>query len=336
MTHKEAQRRLAAALREQRAVQDEVRRANALVVKETSKLPPHYVYEHLRFVPGEKERIQKLIDRAQRASDRLAIVTADVVNLRRLMLSTSNQHAYKKIPPAPRHHATKKKSSHKKAASSAPLSPPRSRAATVIVYSRPSGYWYAQAHDATNGAQITDASGYSREDVLRELRGKFAMIGVAIKSITSKDPYEVGRLSHHATKKKSPAQLQGEIDAALARPLVQSPHSKDVKGRPLSRTPGRRSHAAMRTRPEITATDWRKLSLAAEREAALARRTGAAVSATRWDSLARTSSETRLTDNDWYWFSRAAARQAREAQRTGDDASAAEWGALAEKAEANA
>jgi tryptophan synthase alpha subunit len=57
------------------------------------------------------------------------------------------------------------------------------------VYSRPSGYWYALARDAVTGARITDASGYSRENVLRELRGKFAMNGVTIKSIADEDPY---------------------------------------------------------------------------------------------------------------------------------------------------
>jgi hypothetical protein len=71
------------------------------------------------------------------------------------------------------------------------------RSATVIVYSRPSGYWYAQAHDATTGALIADAAGYSRENVLRELRGKFAMIGITIKAIADEDPY-----ADHATKKK--------------------------------------------------------------------------------------------------------------------------------------
>ncbi len=69
----------------------------------------------------------------------------------------------------------------------------KSRSANVRVYSRPSGYWYAQAHDAATGARITDASGHSRDGVLRELRGKFAMIGVAIKSVTDEDPYEGSR-----------------------------------------------------------------------------------------------------------------------------------------------
>ena len=109
----------------------------------------------------------------------------------------------------------KKKASRRKAAPLAPLAPPRSKIATVIVYSRPSGYWYAQARDATTGAQITDASGYSRENVLHELRGKFAMIGVAIKSVRDEDPYAA---SGHATKKKSRAQLQREIDEVLAHP----------------------------------------------------------------------------------------------------------------------
>jgi hypothetical protein len=100
-----------------------------------------------------------------------------------------------------RHHA-KKKSPHGKAAPPFPfpLGPPRSKAAKVIVYSRPSGYWYAQARDAMTGAQITDASGYSREDVLGALRGKFAMMGVKIKSISDEDPYEAPR---HATKKSA-------------------------------------------------------------------------------------------------------------------------------------
>ena len=65
----------------------------------------------------------------------------------------------------------------------------RSKAATVLVYSRPSGYWYAQALDAATGARITDATDYSREGVLRALRGKFAMIGVTIKAIANEDPY---------------------------------------------------------------------------------------------------------------------------------------------------
>lgn len=78
----------------------------------------------------------------------------------------------------------------------------RPKSATVIVYSRPSsGYWYAQAHDAT-GARITDASGYSREGVLRELRGKFPMIGVTIESIIDRDPYQDPHQERvHATKR---------------------------------------------------------------------------------------------------------------------------------------
>ena len=75
------------------------------------------------------------------------------------------------------------------------------KSATVIVYSRPSGYWYAQAHDTKTGAQITDASGYSREEALRALRGKFSMIGVTIRSVADEDPYAVGS-EHHATRKK--------------------------------------------------------------------------------------------------------------------------------------
>jgi hypothetical protein len=89
-------------------------------------------------------------------------------------------------------HATKKKSPtrlQREIDEVLAKAPPRSKFATIIVYSRPSGYWYAQAHDATTGARITDASGYSREDVLRALRAKFVMIGVTIKSITNEDPY---------------------------------------------------------------------------------------------------------------------------------------------------
>jgi hypothetical protein len=98
----------------------------------------------------------------------------------------------------------------------------KSREANVLVYSRPSGYWYAQAHDATTGAQITDATGYSREEVLRALRGKFAIIGVTIKSIIDKDPYMTGHAkkptvgAHHATK-KSPTQLDREIAQRVGR-----------------------------------------------------------------------------------------------------------------------
>jgi hypothetical protein len=64
------------------------------------------------------------------------------------------------------------------------------KSAVILVYSRPSGYWYAQAHDPVTGARITDASDYSREAVLRTLRGKFEMLGVPIKSITDEDPYK--------------------------------------------------------------------------------------------------------------------------------------------------
>lgn len=95
------------------------------------------------------------------------------------------------------------------------LTSPRSKVADVLVYSRPSGYWYAQAHDAKTGARITDASGYSREEVLSTLRQKFAMIGVSIKSIADEDPYAAGPSSHHAMKKKSAAQLKREIDEVL-------------------------------------------------------------------------------------------------------------------------
>jgi hypothetical protein len=225
VTRKEARRRLAAALREQRAAQEEVRGANARVVEATSKLPPHYVDEHRRLAPDERERIQNLIDRAQKASNRLASATADVVNLRSLVAS---EVSYR---DSSRAYAMKKQSSRSKAAplASVSLAPLRSKAATVLVYGRPSGYWYAQAHDATTGAQITDASGYSREKALRALREKFAMIGVAIKSITDEDPYTVGRSSHHATK-KSAALLQREIDGVLA-----SAHSPELEGGRLVR-----------------------------------------------------------------------------------------------------
>jgi hypothetical protein len=67
------------------------------------------------------------------------------------------------------------------------LGSPRPKAANVRVYTRPSGYWYAIARDATTSAMIVDASGHSRAEALRELRGKFSMIGVAIKSITDED-----------------------------------------------------------------------------------------------------------------------------------------------------
>jgi hypothetical protein len=86
------------------------------------------------------------------------------------------------------------------------------------VYSRPNGYWYARAQDATTGTQITDASGYSRENVLRDLRGKFAMIGVTIKSIADEDPYTAGPSSPHMKKK-----LDREIAEALtsAEPMAR-------------------------------------------------------------------------------------------------------------------
>lgn len=103
MTRKEAQRRLAAALREQRAAQEEVRALNARVVSETSKLPPHYVDEHRRFAPGQRAQIEKLVDRAQKASERLGAAIADVVNLRRFLDEASP-------PPARPQHARKKSS----------------------------------------------------------------------------------------------------------------------------------------------------------------------------------------------------------------------------------
>jgi hypothetical protein len=77
-----------------------------------------------------------------------------------------------------------KGSAGRKKRAATPMGPSRSKTATVLVYTRPSGYWYAKARDATTGKMIVDASGYSREDVLRALRGKFSMIGVKIQSIT--------------------------------------------------------------------------------------------------------------------------------------------------------
>lgn len=96
-------------------------------------------------------------------------------------------------------HATRKKSPAQlqREIKAALAQPPRSKSAAVLVYSKPSGYWYAQAHDPTTGKRITDASDYSREGVLRELQGKFPMIGVRIESITDEDPYQ----GAHATKR---------------------------------------------------------------------------------------------------------------------------------------
>ena len=128
----------------------------------------------------------------------------------------------------------------KKKSQLAPLSPPRSKIVTVIVYSRPSGYWYAQAHDAATGAQVTDATGYSREGVLRELRGKFAMLGVTIKSITDEDPDVARHSRHHATKKKSGAQLDREIDAFLQsrKDAPNMPHAIPDRGYMVARHGG--------------------------------------------------------------------------------------------------
>ena len=57
------------------------------------------------------------------------------------------------------------------------------------MYSGSSGYWYAQAYDAKTGKRITDASDYSRDGVLRELRRKFPLIGVEIESVVDRNPY---------------------------------------------------------------------------------------------------------------------------------------------------
>ena len=86
--------------------------------------------------------------------------------------------------------AAKKKSSTK-SSRRVPLSAaePKARSANVLVYSGSSGYWYAQAYDARTGRRITDASDYSRDGVLRELRGKLPMIGVEIESIADRNPY---------------------------------------------------------------------------------------------------------------------------------------------------
>lgn len=102
-TRKDTQRRFAAATREQRAAQEEVRAANARVVEQTSKLPAHYVDR--RFAPGERERIEKLIEHAQKASNRLASATATVVNLRALGMDIAAPRArasrshMSKLPP---------------------------------------------------------------------------------------------------------------------------------------------------------------------------------------------------------------------------------------------
>jgi hypothetical protein len=117
---------------------------------------------------------------------------------------------------------SKKKTSHAKAS---PLAPPRSKVATVLVYSRPSGYWYAQARDAATGALITDARGYSPENVLRELQCKYAMIGVTIKSITDEDPYAAGHSTHPHATKKSATQLEREINEALSQGPGRRPHT---------------------------------------------------------------------------------------------------------------
>ena len=107
MTRKDANRRLATALREQEKARKEVRELNARVVEDTSAPPQRYYPSGHAMPSGERrlsasdrERIQKLIDRAQKASDRLASATADVVNLRRLIGAepTGSHHAKKKTP----------------------------------------------------------------------------------------------------------------------------------------------------------------------------------------------------------------------------------------------
>ncbi|HSX23281.1 MAG TPA: hypothetical protein VLE97_10960 [Gaiellaceae bacterium] len=110
------------------------------------------------------------------------------------------------LPPLARsRHATKKTTKTKKSPAQLQreideaLARPAAKSAAVIVYSRPSGYWYAQAHDAT-GKRVSDATGYSRDDVLRALRGQYAMMGVTITSVKDEDPYATSA-TQHATKR---------------------------------------------------------------------------------------------------------------------------------------
>jgi multidrug resistance efflux pump len=56
------------------------REANAAVVAATSKLPPYWVTTSS--AAAERERVRPLIDRAQKASNRLFAATADLVNAR--------------------------------------------------------------------------------------------------------------------------------------------------------------------------------------------------------------------------------------------------------------
>lgn len=132
-----------------------------------------------------------------RAKSREALYHVSTARIRQLVDELEARHATKKKSPAQLQREIDEV-----------IAKPSSKfkSAVVLVYSRPSGYWYAQARDAMTGAQITDASGYSREDVLRSLRGKFAMIGVTIKSITDEDPYAAGaamavEVRSHATMK---------------------------------------------------------------------------------------------------------------------------------------
>lgn len=59
------------------------------------------------------------------------------------------------------------------------------RRANVTTYSGASGYHYAQAFDAETGAEISDATDYSRDGAVRSLRGNFSMIGVEIVAVIS-------------------------------------------------------------------------------------------------------------------------------------------------------
>ena len=83
---------------------------------------------------------------------------------------------------------------------------------------------------------------------------------------------------HHATKKKSPAQLQREIDEVLARPLVQSPYSvhspeweRERQLRKLTREKARLESPRTK-RSHATKTGVAKTAMTAEQFNALAER----------------------------------------------------------------
>jgi hypothetical protein len=106
MTRKEANRRLAAALREQGTLRKEVHDLNAKIVAETSAPPTRYYPSghampsgDRRLSAADRSRVEKLIERSQKASDRLAAVTSDIVNLRSLVgAEAPTAHARKKTP----------------------------------------------------------------------------------------------------------------------------------------------------------------------------------------------------------------------------------------------